>query len=299
MGVFFSIVVPTYNRSDLITETIKSIQNQTYENWECIVVDDGSTDNTKEVVRQIANGDNRVKYVFQKNAERSAARNNGIKNSCGKYICFLDSDDRFLPRNLEVLKQYIESKNSPIALIVSQAMIVSSSSSRKTSEETPNQNTVEYLFTHPITPSRVCVHGEILKNIRFDEDIVIVEDMILWMKIASAYPVIILEHVAVNYIVHEDNSVNRGSPGILKAYSGVLLATKRYPEMFARISKATYHSWVSRIQTNVAIYYILNNRRWRAVFWLAKAIMQKPAHEHLYYRLNLIFKLLMGQNVQL
>jgi glycosyltransferase involved in cell wall biosynthesis len=71
--MLFSIIIPTYNRADLIPETIRSVQNQTFKDWECIIVDDGSTDNTKSIIEDLIKQDSRIKYVYQENAERSAA----------------------------------------------------------------------------------------------------------------------------------------------------------------------------------------------------------------------------------
>ncbi|HPY82753.1 MAG TPA: glycosyltransferase family A protein, partial [Bacteroidales bacterium] len=75
----FSIIIPTYNRAHILPRTIASVLAQTYSNWECIIVDDGSTDSTKDLIASYS--DTRIKYVYQHNAERSAARNNGIRNA--------------------------------------------------------------------------------------------------------------------------------------------------------------------------------------------------------------------------
>ncbi len=104
-GPFFSIIIPTYNRAHTIRRPIDSIIAQTYSDWELIIVDDGSMDNTKEIVASYQ--DPRIKYVWQKNQERSAARNHGITLAKGDWICFQDSDDEYLPQHLEVLKKAI------------------------------------------------------------------------------------------------------------------------------------------------------------------------------------------------
>ncbi|HAB89958.1 MAG TPA: hypothetical protein DCF84_05420 [Bacteroidetes bacterium] len=91
MAPYFSIILPTYNRGERIDMAIQSVLDQTYSNWELIIVDDGSTDNTKEVCLQYQ--EPRISYVYQDNAERSAARNKGIALSRGVYVGFLDSDD--------------------------------------------------------------------------------------------------------------------------------------------------------------------------------------------------------------
>src|ERR1051325_3991500 len=84
---FFSVIIPTYNRADFIRKPIDSVLAQKFSSWELIIVDDGSTDNTGQVVKSFT--DSRIHYVYQSNQERSAARNTGIKNSKGQYICFL------------------------------------------------------------------------------------------------------------------------------------------------------------------------------------------------------------------
>lgn len=81
-----TIIVPTYNYAHFISDMLANIQAQTYKNWECIVVDDGSVDNTREMVKGFTAMDNRIKYFYQENQCQAVARNTGLKNSNGKYI---------------------------------------------------------------------------------------------------------------------------------------------------------------------------------------------------------------------
>lgn len=96
-----SVVVPTYNRADLVSDTLESVAAQTFTDWECIVVDDGSTDGTRAVVEQFVARDSRFRYVWQENASASAARNHGLRLARGEFVTFLDSDDLFVPDKLE------------------------------------------------------------------------------------------------------------------------------------------------------------------------------------------------------
>ena len=97
-----SIIIPTYNRAHLIGRAIQSVLNQTYQNFEIIVVDDGSTDNTEEMIKEFQKHDKRIKYIrHEKNRGGAAARNTGIKVARGEYIAFQDSDDEWLPEKLE------------------------------------------------------------------------------------------------------------------------------------------------------------------------------------------------------
>jgi hypothetical protein len=91
-----SVIVPCYNQSRFLNETLISILHQKYSNWECIIVNDGSTDNTEQIARQFCDKDGRFRYVYKINGGLSSARNVGIREAKGNYIQFLDSDDIIL-----------------------------------------------------------------------------------------------------------------------------------------------------------------------------------------------------------
>ncbi|HIB35969.1 glycosyltransferase family 2 protein [Mesonia sp.] len=100
-----SIIIPTYNRAHLIEETLLSITNQVYKNWECIVVDDGSSDNSIEVLKKISIRDDRFKILIRPEQHLSGgngARNYGLINASGKYVIFFDSDDLMTPDHIKV-----------------------------------------------------------------------------------------------------------------------------------------------------------------------------------------------------
>lgn len=103
-----SVIVPCYNYGRFIPETLRSLQAQNFQDWECIVVDDGSKDDTAEVVRPFMEQDPRIRYVYQENKGLPTARNTGINNSIGKYIQFLDSDDLLEVDKLKLQAEYLE-----------------------------------------------------------------------------------------------------------------------------------------------------------------------------------------------
>src|SRR5437773_9167742 len=107
-----SVIIPTYNYAHFIAEVVASVQSQTYPNWEMIVVDDGSTDNTEEVVKRIAADEPRISYLRQDNARQAAARNNGIRHAKGNYLQFLDADDLIEPQKLEQQVAFLEQHTS-------------------------------------------------------------------------------------------------------------------------------------------------------------------------------------------
>lgn len=104
-----SIVTPIYNGERFISQTIESVIHQSYQNWEMLIIDDGSKDNSASIVKNYAEKDPRIKLLQQSNAGSAAARNNGLRHAKGRYICFLDADDiwdiTFLEKQLYFLKE--------------------------------------------------------------------------------------------------------------------------------------------------------------------------------------------------
>lgn len=108
--MLFSIIIPTYNRGDRIKLTINSVLSQSFKDFELIIIDDGSTDETERIIRSIT--DHRIRYYKIENSERGAARNVGINLARGSYITFLDSDDIYYPNHLEEAYGFIKKNNS-------------------------------------------------------------------------------------------------------------------------------------------------------------------------------------------
>ncbi|MDE6638710.1 MAG: glycosyltransferase family 2 protein [Muribaculaceae bacterium] len=107
-----SIITPSYNCTSFIGETIESIQEQTYTNWELLITDDCSSDNSREVIKSYADRDSRIKLlVLDKNSGAGVARNNSIKAAKGRFIAFCDSDDRWYPEKLEKQLAYMKAKD--------------------------------------------------------------------------------------------------------------------------------------------------------------------------------------------
>lgn len=142
-----SIITPTYNSELYIGYTIESIQRQTYDDWELLITDDASTDNTVSVIESFIRTDRRIKLFKQRiNEGAGIARNNSIKRSNGKYIAFCDSDDLWLPNKLEKQLKFIKNHNLSFTY-----------SSYFTQDENWKKNGSVY------APSNIC-YKEILRN---------------------------------------------------------------------------------------------------------------------------------------
>ena len=107
-----SIITPSYNCASFIRETIESIKTQTYKNWELIITDDCSTDNSCEIISEYVAKDPRIKlFHLDKNSGAGVARNNSIKEATGRFVAFCDSDDRWYPEKLEKQLAYMQAKD--------------------------------------------------------------------------------------------------------------------------------------------------------------------------------------------
>ncbi|QEC69078.1 glycosyltransferase family 2 protein [Panacibacter ginsenosidivorans] len=106
--------MPAYNAAASVASGIKSLQEQTYSNWELIIVDDGSTDDTAAIIQSIAHTDKRIKYFYQQNSKQGKARNKGIKEAAGAFIAFIDADDVWMHNKLEKQIEFINLTNADL-----------------------------------------------------------------------------------------------------------------------------------------------------------------------------------------
>lgn len=195
---FFSVIIPTYNRARSILDAVESVIAQTFEDFELIIIDDGSTDNTSEILKPVLARDERVKYVYQENAERSAARNHGIEIATGEYICFLDSDDVYLPNHLSEFQTEIHQLTSPFAMLVSNAVHEwNGEKYRVEPYETESDDPIELIIKTAIPSQLMCIHHSILNNQKFDTSLRVAEDQELWSRIIKHYPFIRCSHYSV------------------------------------------------------------------------------------------------------
>ena len=116
MNHLISVVIPAYNAEETLKETVGSVLNQTFQNFEIIIIDDGSTDSTAQIANEFVKNDHRCKYVYQKNKGQPSAMNHGIQEATGEYIAFLDSDDLYGNKKLEQQLCAIKNKDNCVAV---------------------------------------------------------------------------------------------------------------------------------------------------------------------------------------
>ncbi len=220
---FFSVVIPSYNRSDMTVDAINSVLGQTFPDFEIIVVDDGSTDDTEQVLRSF--GD-RIRYHKQTNAGVAAARNQGISLSSGHYICYLDSDDLWHPEKLAIYKSAIDS-HPEIAFFFSdfhkhdvslpEPYTLSNSDMFPYIYDLANKHegkiyTIEgesllrLLFKgYPLYPSTFAVRRDVHEHFRWDPGILKSEDFNFVLKVSRQYGFAYLSQSLTTVRVHDSN----------------------------------------------------------------------------------------------
>jgi glycosyltransferase involved in cell wall biosynthesis len=209
MPPIVSIIIPTHNRAQHVIEAVRSVLQQTYKDFEIIVVDDGSTDGTKEILAGFTER-GEVRYVWQKNAGTAAARNAGIKLARGEYIAFLDSDDLFLPTNIEKQVAYMQ-QNPEVGLTHSYFSKFAESGidlgTRNPDFFSGRIYPQLLLYWRLLTPpSSVVVRRKVFEEIgSFDESLLTSEDLDMWRRVARIYPFGIVRESLVKIRVHDGN----------------------------------------------------------------------------------------------
>lgn len=202
--IFVSVIIPTYNRAASIERAVRSVLEQAYKHFELIVIDDGSTDRTKEILEQFST----IKYIYCKNGGVSKARNIGIEMAQGDWIAFLDSDDEWLPHKLEKQIAVIKEKEDTVCVHSDEIWVRNGVrvNQMKKHKKGGGEQFIPSLALCLISPSTVILKKEIFKKIGpFREDFPVCEDYDLWLKLTSLYSVEYVDEVLIKkYGGHED-----------------------------------------------------------------------------------------------
>ncbi len=216
-----SIIIPTYNRADMVVETVQSALKQTYPNVEVIVVDDGSTDGTRETLER-AFGD-RIRYIYQENSGRSRARNRGIEAATGEAFIFLDSDDWLLPNAVADGVAFLEA-HPQVEVAYGDGYYTDAQGRRlsRLSDERPavpphRLLAIMALHNLPIAPHAAIMRRRALERLQgppwFDERLRGGEDADFWLRLAAAGAPF-AEHSALVclYRLHDENASSPQHP---------------------------------------------------------------------------------------
>jgi glycosyltransferase involved in cell wall biosynthesis len=264
-----SIIVPTYNRAHLVTETIDSILAQTFKDFELIVVDNESTDNTDEVIKSYTDG--RIRYFRnQNNGLVAVNRNYGINKANGEYIAFCDDDDLWMPEKLERQVKLLD-LNKELGLVYSDSYIMDENGNLErytllSSSKLFRGNVFDKLFQMNFIPMlTVMIRREVLSRVGgFDPKYIIAQDYDLWLRIAEHYPIDFTEEPLAKYRIH-GGSVSRNWE--LAANEGFRL-TEYWLEKKANLERGFRGKVKQRqaiLNISLMLYYFRNGEKRKAI----------------------------------
>lgn len=224
-----SVIIPTYNRGNLIKRAVDSVLSQTFKDFEIIIIDDGSKDDTKEVLAPYMD---RVRYVPQANGGISKARNRGIELAQGQYIAFLDSDDYWAPEKLQMQTDILDG-NPKIGIVYVRMPIVDEHGNVLGMK--PNgvsgKNFQELLRVWGDLPtSSVMTRKECFDRVGvFDPNLPPMEDIDMWIRIAYHYDLHEIEGKVLAYYWRHDHQITKD---LVKVYSGLVKIHAKILESF-------------------------------------------------------------------
>jgi len=226
-----SVIIPAYNQANFIDKAIESVLRQTYQDFEIIIINDGSEDNTEEIVKSYS--DFRIHYICHaNNMGVSEARNIGIRASRGDYIALLDSDDEFLPERLGKQVQLLQKESSEIGVVCSWLFNIDKKGNYISKRCLPKKDGYIYedlLSTNPISVPTMLIRKECFEKVGiFDNLLDGQEDWDMWIRIAKCYKFALIKvplakrRIHPNRISYDLERKNITANRIIKKYMGEL-----------------------------------------------------------------------------
>jgi glycosyltransferase involved in cell wall biosynthesis len=199
-----SVVMPVYNTEKYIQEAIESILNQTYTDFEFIIINDGSTDRTKEIIQSYK--DSRIRYLENvHNSDIVTTLNKGLDYATGEYIARMDADDIAMKDRLKEQNRFLD-RHDEIG-VVGSAMIVFNEKGEENLfpySTTPGMAKAELMFNSSLGHPTVMIRKRCLENIRHEAEYQGLEDFVMWWRIAQRYPIVSLKKPLLKYRKHTD-----------------------------------------------------------------------------------------------
>lgn len=276
---FFSIVIPTFNRGKLLDHAINSILLQEFSDYEIIVVDDGSTDDTRERIEKLAKKNPSIKYFFKQNEERSIARNHGITKALGKYISFLDSDDQLYSNHLKVAYELLKRNNFPEVGHLGYEFIDGSGNSVLVRNEFDETFREKLIHENIIHGNAIFIRSDIATEVNFipSSAAMISEDWYVWLRLAARYPFHFDNTVTSAVVHHSERSLRTIHPDKLIASTEIIVEylMKDAPFLNTYKHKVSYH-FANHYTLLTLILSLTKSRRFDTFKYLLKAIRYDP-----------------------
>ena len=273
-----SVIIPTYNSDKYICEALDSVLLQTYSDYEIIVIDDGSTDTTREVIE---NRFRTVRYYYVENNGVSAARNLGISMAQGELIAFLDADDKWLPEKLEKQAALFD-KNDTLGMAFTENCffdeqgILSKKAYKR--ERLMRGDIVKNIFMNSyVVTSTVMVRKRVFDTVGlFEEDMVVAEDDNMWMRIGMKFGVELLDEPMLMYRITEGSLSRKKHNIFIGVKTHIENLKKKYPDLYNRLGTSTIRKKYSNLFFSEGYHYFTQGMQKEARSNFIKSYINNP-----------------------
>jgi glycosyltransferase involved in cell wall biosynthesis len=301
---YFSIVIPVYNKEKFVAKTIESVLSQTFTDYEIIIVNDGSTDQSEAKISTFK--DNRIQYYSKKNEGVALARNFGIEKATADYICFLDADDYWHPTFLEKMQRY--SSELPEQKVFAAAIEIETKKKTIPAHysilETSAFEIVNFFDASQkecvLWTSSVCIHKSVFEKVGdFDTKIKHGEDTELWIRIGLQFPIVFIRKILARY-VYDEKSISRNTNYYFEQYTFDKYsleekknpALKKYMDLnrFSAVIKCNLHGDWKTAQENYSEIDLKDLSYKKRILLELPAIMLKPLIRLKHFLGNSVFR---------
>lgn len=276
-NMFFTFVIPTYNREKYIKETLKSIESQTYDNFEVIIIDDGGNDNTEAVVQNF--GNSKFTYYKKANEERGAARNYGLSIAKGLYVNFVDSDDLLYPNHLEEAQKMVIKYNNPEVFHLAYDIKDSNGLLIKEVKNLANPINDLLIYGNHLSCNGVFIRKDVAEIHHFNEnrELSASEDYELWLRLASRFQIWCNEEITSTVINHEARSVFNINRDKFLARINMLIELVGNNETFIKKYGHRWKSFYAATLIYASLHLAMAGCKIESINFLGKAIFNYPA----------------------
>ncbi len=274
---FFSIIIPTYNRADIISRTIESVLNQKFIDFELIVVDDGGTDNTGEVINSFH--DKRIHYYWKDNEERGAARNYGASKAKGKYLNFFDSDDVMYADHLEIAYNFIKKTVGPEVIHLAFDIVDEELNQMDSLNSLPDPINPLLIKGNVLSCDGVFIRADIFNENKFIEDrkLAASEDYELWLRLGGKFDIRSSQEVTSGIVQHNGRSVINIDEDVFLGRMSLLI-----DHISDTHKEGNFKGSVAEMRSNIFLYSALHmamaGYRGNSIRQLFKAYREQPKY---------------------
>ena len=290
-----SVILPVYNGNKFLHDAINSILNQSHTNLELLIVDDGSTDNSKDIIEEFAEKDNRIRFFMQKNGGVAAARNVALRAASGEYIGFIDQDDIWHLDKLEIQIAYLE--KSPDAVFVhgnidyiDDQLVPVDKNLYPWDTDASGRCFARLFRQNAIAIQTVCLKRKCLETVGLlREDVPGVDDYEYWLRVSRFFSIEYIDNTFALYRFHGENESHKWHSQDIKRSMVLEGILAQFPDIYSELGTSNVNKQMAELYREIADEFIRQNNYASARPYLIKALKTSL------FRPDTLFKLIISE----